>query len=265
MKIIVVTPAGRERYLKILYKYLNFQKNDFDEWHLWLNTKNIDDLNYMRKLSNENNFIKLINRNIPNEKLGTNYGIKYFFDYCIDKDTIYIRLDDDIVFLEKDFIKKLSEFRINNKTYPLVFANIINNNFINYYHSKNKIFDIDIDRNCLGKLWQSRIAPIIIHKQFLNDVNNNNNNISKYYLENIIIDDYQRVSINAISWIGGDFDNFKEIHESEENWLSHEYPSKIKRPNIICGSVLCSHAGFFTQRTNELENLIQNYNSIIIQ
>ena len=72
MKIILVTPAGRERYLKILYKYLNLQKSDFDEWHLWLNTKNIDDLKYMEKLSNENNFIKLITRNIPNEKLGTN-------------------------------------------------------------------------------------------------------------------------------------------------------------------------------------------------
>lgn len=79
MKIIVVTPAGRERYLKILYKYLNFQKNDFDEWHLWLNTKNIYDLKYMQKLYNENNFIKLINRNIPHEKLGTNKGIRYFF------------------------------------------------------------------------------------------------------------------------------------------------------------------------------------------
>ena len=72
------------------------------------------------------------------------------------------------------------------------------------------------------------------------------------------------LSINAISWIGGEFENFKEINDAEESWLSTEYPSKTKRPNIICGSVLCSHAAFFTQRTNELENLIQHYNLINI-
>jgi len=38
-KCIVVTPAGRRRYLEKLVKCLELQKDDFDEWHLWENTR----------------------------------------------------------------------------------------------------------------------------------------------------------------------------------------------------------------------------------
>ena len=76
MKIIVVTPAGRERYLKILLKNLEKQKNDFDEWHLWENTRNKEDEKYIRNLEKEYDWIKCINYewNNSKENKGTNWG-----------------------------------------------------------------------------------------------------------------------------------------------------------------------------------------------
>ena len=263
MNIIVVTPAGRERYLKILYKNLIKQKGDFNKWHLWLNTKNDSDINYINNLEKNNDWIEVIKKDIPLDKLGTNRGIRYFFNCAIDKNTIYIRLDDDIVYLEDKFIEKLSNFREKNREFPLVFANIINNNVINHYHSNNNIFNFNekIENNCSGNLHKSQILPLKIHTQFLNDIKNNDT--KKYYLNDIILNDFRRVSINAISWIGGDFNNFLQISEEEEQWLSVTYPFSTKRPNIILGNVLCSHAAFFTQRTPILEKLIQNYNDIV--
>ena len=38
MKRIIVTPAGRKRYLAILIKYLVKQKHSFDSWQIWCNT-----------------------------------------------------------------------------------------------------------------------------------------------------------------------------------------------------------------------------------
>ena len=62
MKIIVVTPAGRKRYLKILLKNLQKQKNDFDEWHLWENTRNKEDEIYIKELEKKYDWIKCIKR-----------------------------------------------------------------------------------------------------------------------------------------------------------------------------------------------------------
>ena len=108
MKIVVVTPAGRERYLKLLYKQLNIQRKSFDnfEWHLWENTRNDNDKTYITKLADHNDWIKIIEKNIDNRIKGTNIAIAKFWEYTTDPNTIYIRLDDDIVWLDKNFIPK---------------------------------------------------------------------------------------------------------------------------------------------------------------
>jgi hypothetical protein len=253
-----VTPAGRERYLKILFKYLNKQKNDFFEWHLWLNTKNLDDINFMNDLSIKNKWIKIIKKNIPSNLIGTNKGINYFFDYVNQSNTIYIRLDDDIVYLENNFIKNLSEFRKKNKEYPFIFANIINNNVIDHYHYLNNSYNFKtpIDNDCIGNLWSSKTLPIEIHNQFQEDIKNNN--IIKFKLDNIVLNNFNRVSINAISWIGG-YINFNNISGDEEQFISCVIPYYSNKPNIIYGDAICVHAGFFSTKNR----IIRNYYSKI--
>ena len=130
MIVIVVTPSGRKRYLEKLYKHLCNQKTDFQYWHLWINTVDKNDIEYMKTLEKENSWIKLIH--IENLICTSNENISKFFRYAVDPDTVYIRLDDDVVWLENNFIKKLSTFRIENPEYFLVFANIVNNNVIDY-------------------------------------------------------------------------------------------------------------------------------------
>ena len=60
MDIIVVTPAGRKKYLEKLYLHLKNQKQDFHYWHLWVNTSDINDINYMKELEKNNLWIKLV-------------------------------------------------------------------------------------------------------------------------------------------------------------------------------------------------------------
>ena len=221
----------------------------------------MDDINYINNLAIKNTWIKIIKKNIPNNLIGTNKGINYFFDYVTNSNTIYIRLDDDIVYLENNFIKNLSEFRKKNKEYPFIFANIINNNVIDHYHYLNNSynFKIPIDNNCIGNLWSSQTLPIEIHNQFQKDIKNND--IKKFKLDNIILNNFNRVSINAISWIGGSI-NFNNILGDEEAYISCVIPRNSNKPNIIYGDAICVHAGFFPQRTELLETIIQKYNDI---
>ena len=271
MKIIIVTPAGRRRYLKILFKYLKKQKNDFKEWHLWENSRNNEDKEYILSLEKEYDWIKCINRKFTTiVKKGTNYGISQFWDYPHNKDTIYIRFDDDIVFIEDNFIKKISQFRINNPEYAFIYGNIINNNIIDHIHQIIGALQLktQIDYKCMGNSWRSKDIALSIHKQFINDIKTNC--LEKWKFKKKELNNYKRVSINCICWRGGDMDNFKflntkngTVRTDEEHLISVEQPRKMKKPAVIFGESLVSHGAFYTQRTNELEKLIQEYNNLV--
>ena len=94
-KIIVVTPASRQRYLEILATYI-LQDNFIDEWYLWDNCRKKEDRAYINKLANSYPKVHVVNE--PGVD-GTNKSINKFFKHARDPDAFYIRLDDDIVYL----------------------------------------------------------------------------------------------------------------------------------------------------------------------
>ena len=51
-KVCICIPVGRKRYLEILVKYLLKQKDVVDEIRLWVNTRNVQDLEYIHSLKN---------------------------------------------------------------------------------------------------------------------------------------------------------------------------------------------------------------------
>lgn len=196
MKIIVVTPAGRKRYLKILLQNLQKQKNDFDEWHLWENTRNNEDKEYILSLEKKYDWIKCIKREFTNViKKGTNYAISLFWDYPHDKNTVYVRFDDDIVFIEDNFIKNIVKFRINNPKYSIVYGNIVNNNVIDHIHQILGSFELNknINYGCMGNSWNSKTIPISIHKQFIEDIKKKN--LEKWKFTKWELNYFERVSI----------------------------------------------------------------------
>ena len=140
MKKVIVTPAGRERYLQTLVKYIKREVGTFDEWHLWLNTNIQSDIDYCRQLEQTYSWIKVITIPTVNEVLLTN--IYKFFKYAQDIDSVYIRLDDDIVYLEPGFFDKLFKKRLENPEPFLVYPNIINNAIISHIHQRLSLIHI---------------------------------------------------------------------------------------------------------------------------
>ena len=98
MKRIIVTPAGRKKYLEILYRYLvrDYNYGHFNEWHLWANTLIKEDIDYINFLSDKYDFIKIVNSKIPVDGIKS---IGHFFEDYIDEKIVYLRLDDDIVWI----------------------------------------------------------------------------------------------------------------------------------------------------------------------
>jgi hypothetical protein len=67
----------------------------------------------------------------------------YNFKFANDINSIYIRLDDDIVYLEPTFLHKMFNFRLANEEPFIIYGNIINNAVISHFHQKNELLNIN--------------------------------------------------------------------------------------------------------------------------
>ena len=143
-KIVAITPSGRKHYLEILHSYIVKNKHLLDRWDLWINTQDEQDLDYINKLSSEDSFINLVYPSWPYEKDCPNLSLAPFWSKAVDDDTIYIRFDDDVVFIDDNTIENLIKFRIENENHLFVYPFIINNPF----YSKNLQ-----EREVIGSQW----------------------------------------------------------------------------------------------------------------
>lgn len=260
-KVVVVTPAGRRQYLKLLSKYI-LPNSIVDEWHLWLNTKDPYDKHYIQSLNNPK--IRVI------QKPGTNghwNSIHKFFVDCIEDNTVYIRIDDDVVWMEYYALQKLVEFRIKNPEYFLVYGNIVNNSVCDHIHQKYQ--EAITINEFLGFGWSDHygvICPNVAIKKHMNLLQRiHDNTYDKYYFPNHWTMPFDaRFSINVISWLGEEFAAFQgKVGPDEEQWLSVTKPTQLNKINIICGTTLFSHYAFNIQQYRLSQtNILQLYDNL---
>jgi hypothetical protein len=261
MKKIITTPSGRKRYLEILLEYLIKYKNEFDRWDLWLNTENQSDIEYIKSISEKYDFIKLIYPKVP---VNGNMSIGSFFSDYINPDEVYIRLDDDIVYIEKGSLTELFNERIRDTESFLLYGNIINNSILTYIHQKEGNLSSNYGKceyKCMCDIgWKDPYFAENVHLDFLSKYKN-----QTFYIPNCYINNDERVSINVISWRGDEFSKFGGIvHGDEEHWLSVIKPQSINKFNKIIGNTLFVHYAFFTQRDYlDTTNILNEYKTIL--
>lgn len=262
-RVVAVTPAGRKQYMEILLSYILKQRHVIDEYRIWVNTINEEDIKWFEELKLKHDGFVVVEYLPKNMQPNGNTTIYKFFENTIQEDTIYIRFDDDIVWMEDNFIETLVKFRIDNPQYFLVFGNIINNAVIDHIHQKNGIkYSNYITNNCLCKYgWKDSNLCEEKHNKFI--INLNNNNIQQYKFDRYETIG-QRVSINVICWFGKEFKEFSGIvGEDEEPWLSEVAPSQRNKKICVCGDALCSHYSFWAQREHlDKTNILQKYKEI---
>lgn len=250
-KIITVTPAGRQRYMKILHRYLMKNRHLIHKHQWWVNTGRGDDIEYMQQLAAEHPDFYEIYMNDPNIPLQGGWSIYQFFKNTCDPECVYIRLDDDIVWMDHDAIRELINFRLENPGPFLVSGNVVNNAMCNYIHQRIGAIPDDIGKCTYNAMcefsWRTPENSRHFHTAFFQNLNDDN--IDAYKFPQWKLLDYERFSINVISWFGRDFADFGgEVYFDEEPWLAHQKTLELERPNVICGKALFVHFAFFTQR-----------------
>jgi hypothetical protein len=279
-KIVAVTPAGRQRYLEILYTYLCKNKHILDRWDIWINTKNISDLEYLNSLKQtDSEFINLIQSEFPYNNWGhPNLNISPFWTKATDEDTIYIRFDDDVIFVENDTIENLVDFRIKNPQYLFVYPFIINNT----HHSRN-LQDRGLVTNEFGMIKEEKelFGQGIYDDVGLYNVSfvrNLHSTFFKHYENNsiqnlmtsapIIWQYYSQISINCVCWFGSFFKTITPLQGGiwpvdEENYLTTQAPKELNMPLCTAPNTLIVHFLYSTQRPqDELYDVLEKYRRI---
>ncbi len=265
MKLIVVTPAGREKYMRLLSHYV-LGSDEVAEWHLWENCRNEADRKYLHKLAASDPRCKL--KQLDGAKGG--WGIiGEFFQFCDDREALYLRLDDDIVYIESGFFRRFIERAKAERGKSIWFAPLIINNTVCGSLIKN-LSKVEIDGVVTAQAmcpwaWKYPNFPEALHPVFIEAVKSGR-------LDDFRVPDRElrmgRFSINAIGFFGSDRVDLGETFmppgcQTEEEWLSVVLPMKLDRAGKVLGDLIVSHFSFYTQERRLLQtDILEGYYEI---
>jgi len=279
-KIVAVTPAGRKRYLEILYKYICKNKHILDRWDLWVNTDVPEDLDYIKSLAENDSFVNLVYSDFPYKHWcnDATLSISPFWTKATDEDTIYIRFDDDVVYIDNNTIEKVIDFRIKYPQYLFVYPFIINNT----HHSRNlqdrnlvtKEFGmIKEEKDLMGQGIYDKVGLYSgeflthLHETFFKYQSNN----TQYLLSSpvaIIWEQGSQISINSVCWFGSFFKKICPLQNGnwpvcEEDYLTIKAPKELNMNLCTVPNTLIVHFLFGTQRkASELYDVLEKYKKI---
>lgn len=246
-KIVVNTAAGRRRYMQYLVPPI-IEADIVDRYDIWVNTHNMVDIEFFKQLAEKYPKVNLVWQ--PDGIVNGIASINAFYRDCCDEDTIYMKLDDDVVWFEPELFEKMVKFRVDNPEYFLVSPLVINNALSTYLlqvHDK-----IKLDKYYMSICMERTIS---LDGWFAADLHN-------WFMDNYLIKNkynelyvgkhpmgMARFSINCILWFGKDMAEFKGIVPGDdEEFLSCIKPTLLGKCNCFNGDALIAHFAFGTQR-----------------
>lgn len=262
-KIVVNTAAGRRRYMQYLIPYIVSSKI-VDRYDIWINTHNGADIEFFKQIAKQYSVVNLVWQ--PDGVVNGNSTINAFYEACTEPDTIYFKLDDDIIWMEPGLIEKMVQFRVENPQYFLVSPLVINNSLSTYLLQSEEKIKFHEYYNCSAShptLWKSGQFATELHTWFINKFLKTGQ-WNKLHLGKKDMG-MTRFSINAILWFGDEMRKFKGfVPGDDEEFLSCIYPTTQGLANAWNGDAIVSHFAFFTQREQlDKQNILEQYGEIL--
>lgn len=265
-KIVVVTPAGRKKYMEVLLPQILKQRDFVDEYHLWVNTKNPEDLQYLDQLGEDYKGFVVLHKDFLNAPdAGSTTNISKYWCKAKEQGVVYFRLDDDIVFIEDDYFTKMYEFKMKNPQFIMTAANVVNNAvFDSFRQSEGRVYQ-DIPKiapECMCPVgWKDPHVAELRHREALSYLKEGNKEI--LYTEDREITRGTRFSINTLCWLGDDLVDVN-VAIDEEDYITRKMPVDKKRSIGLLGSCIACHYSFYTQRDHlSTTNILEEYKKFI--
>jgi hypothetical protein len=264
-KVVVNTASGRRRYMQYLIPYVVASKC-VDRYDIWINTHNGADIEFFKQIADKYPVVNLVWQ--PDGVVNGNASINAFYKACVEPDTIYFKLDDDIIWMEPDLIENMVKFRIDNPEFFLVSPLVINNSLSTYLLQIEGKLKLDRYYNADSShsvLWRSGHFAYELHAWFINNYLKTGRWSELHSGRKLM--GMTRFSINSILWFGDEMAKFSGIVPGDdEEFMSCIYPTKRGMANAWNGDAIVAHFAFFTQREQlDKENILDKYGQICHQ
>nr|CRY95899.1 hypothetical protein [uncultured prokaryote] len=252
-KIVVNTAAGRRRYMQYLVPFI-VSCPIVDRYDIWVNTHNGADIEFFKRVAALYPVVNLVWQ--PDGVVNGNKSINAFYKQCVEPETIYFKLDDDIVWMEPGLIEKMVRFRIDNPRYFVVSPLVINNSLSTYLLQIEGKLKLDRYYNSYSShpiLWKNGHFAAALHNWFID------NYLITGKWSGLHIGKKEmgmtRFSINSILWFGDEMKKFGGVVPGDdEEFMSCIYPTEQGVSNAWNGDAVAAHFAFFTQR-EELDKM----------
>ncbi len=234
-KVVMTVFAGRRANLEIQFKYVDelLSRGLLTEYHIMDNTKTPEDREFIRSFRKKYQIIPAT---------GYNDYYEHYSKVKANENDVYIKIDDDIVFIDVNMFASFVGNRIANPQFLIASPSIINNPVCAYYQKMLGIIDLDFPSDYSeGKLWTSASLAEELQLQFLachHEMIEKSANLS--FVIHRLSD---RFSINLIAFLGKDLPLLKEVlrGEDDEHELTVEVTKRLRRQLYIDMSFVCSH------------------------
>lgn len=261
-KIVVNTAAGRRRYMQYLIPQVVIS-DIVDRYDLWINTTNKDDILFFMKVAELFPKINLVWQ--PHKTINGILSMGAFYKKCCENNTIYIKLDDDMIWFEPTFFEKMVDFRIDNPKFFLVSPLVINNGICDYILQETQKITYYKYHVCEGynRFWYNGEFAYQLHSWFID------NYLKPKRYEELYSGIHEialhRFAINAVLWFGETFKEFGGIVSGDdEEQLTIKTPMQLNKNNCFNCNTICAHFSFSVQRSLlDNSNILDQYGEII--
>jgi hypothetical protein len=259
-KVACWTPFGRERTVSILVKYIerDVKRGIVDEYILYMNTDEhqASDREYGYRLAEQYDWIRIIERpegvnlgNLPKQRWT---GLAY--REMVDPETIYVRLDDDVVYLHEAAVENLVRARIEMPAPVAVFPIIINNAICSHFLQLCGKIPMEwgtVNAYCMDPTgWANGPFAVKLHEMLMDHIEAGTVE-SLYLYQDFPLQPGTQFSVSCFASRGEDYAALPQpgvlVPDEEESWHTIHQPVAKGVPNILRGNALVSHWSFFPQ------------------
>ena len=252
-KVKALVFAGREETMSILFPKI--KSEILDEVLIGINTRKSSDIAFIDEyLTKDSKFKKIV---IPESMIGKADAYYYMFSLLTDEDTIYIKLDDDLIWFSENFFEDLVKYRVENPKYYTIYPFVVNNPLCNYL---GKFFpEFTNQSDCMFKTWKDPKYSYFLLSAFAK----NAIDIPPFYFPFDDSSVFPRPeigfpicpSINCICFFGKDCKDGKwsermKVFGGDEGYITRGIFNDYgrERKHVVYSKAVCVHYAFFTQR-----------------
>lgn len=261
-KVIAWTPFGRRRTFSLLIKYLerDHARGLVDEAWLYMNTDPVgqeDDIACAHELNEQFDWVKLKHRpegidlgNLPKQRYT---GLAY--REMTDRDTVYLRLDDDVIYLHEQAVENLVRARLQMPAPTAVFPVIFNNAICSHFLQACGKIPMEwgaVAPYCMDPMgWANGPFAVKLHELLLDHIEAGT--VDQLYLyQDFPIQPGTQFSVSCFASLGSMYAGLDQpgvlVPDEEESWHTIHRPLATGAPNILRGDAIVAHWSFFPQK-----------------